>query len=32
LAAADPTRVADLAQRYGIASPVARLQKALDTL
>lgn len=30
LHAADPARVADLAQRYGIVSPVARLQKALD--
>lgn len=29
---ADPRRVAALAQRYGLASPVARLQKALDGL
>ena len=29
---ADPARVADLAQRYGLASPLARLQKALDGL
>jgi 5'-3' exonuclease len=32
LHAADPTRVADLADRYGITSSVARLQKALDAL
>ena len=32
LHAADPARVADLAQRYGVTSPVARLQKALDAL
>ncbi len=32
LHAADPKRVAELAERYGISSPVARLQKALDTL
>lgn len=32
LHAADPARVADLADRYGITSPVARLQKALDAL
>lgn len=29
---ADPARVARLAERYGISSPVARLQKALDAL
>jgi 5'-3' exonuclease len=32
LHAADPKRVAELAERYGISSPVARLQKALDAL
>ena len=32
LHAADPQRVAELAQRYGISSPIARLQKALDGL
>jgi 5'-3' exonuclease len=32
LAAADPARVAELAQRYGITSSVGRLQKALDRL
>lgn len=32
LHAVDPQRVADLAERYGISSPVARLQKALDAL
>ena len=32
LVAADPPRVAELAVRYGISSPVARLQKALDRL
>lgn len=32
LHAADPARVAELAERYGLASPVARLQKALDAL
>ncbi len=32
LHAADPRRVAELAERYGISSPVARLQKALDDL
>lgn len=32
LVAADPARVAELAERYGISSPVARLQKALDRL
>lgn len=32
LAAADPMRVAELAERYGISSPVARLQNALDSL
>ncbi|MGI9161557.1 MAG: 5'-3' exonuclease [Mycobacterium sp.] len=30
LHAADPKRVADLAEAYGIGSPIARLQKALD--
>ena len=30
LHAADPARVAKLAERYGIVSPVARLQKAVD--
>ncbi len=30
LHAADPARVAELAERHGIVSPVARLQKALD--
>ena len=29
---ADPKRVAELAQAYGISSPIARLQKALDAL
>lgn len=32
LHAADPKRVAQLAEAYGIGSPVARLQKALDAL
>ena len=32
LAAADPKRVAELAQRYGVSSSIARLQKALDSL
>ena len=32
LHAADPQRVADLAEAYGISSPIARLQKALDAL
>lgn len=32
LHAADPKRVAELAEAYGIGSPIARLQKALDTL
>lgn len=32
LHAADPQRVAELAERYGISSPIARLQKALDAL
>ena len=32
LHAADPARVAELAATYGLASPVARLQKALDGL
>lgn len=32
LHAAEPTRVVELAERYGISSPVARLQKALDAL
>lgn len=32
LHAADPQRVVELAERYGISSPVARLQKALDLL
>jgi 5'-3' exonuclease len=32
LHAADPKRVAELADGYGISSPVARLQKALDAL
>ena len=32
LHAADPKRVAELAESYGIGSPIARLQKALDTL
>lgn len=31
-AAADPERLAELAQRYGLGSPIARLQKALDAL
>ncbi len=30
--AADPARVAELAERYGIGSPVARLRKALERL
>ena len=29
---ADPTRVAELTEAYGISSPIARLEKALDTL
>ena len=29
---ADPERVAELAETYGVSSPVARLQKALDAL
>ena len=32
LHAADPERVADMAQRYGVTSSVGRLQKALDGL
>jgi 5'-3' exonuclease len=32
LHAADPERVAELAERYGVSSPIARLQKALDRL
>lgn len=32
LAAADPKRVADLAQTFGVGSSIARLQKALDSL
>lgn len=32
LSPADPKRVAKLAERYGVSSPVARLQKALDGL
>ncbi|MGV1087420.1 MAG: 5'-3' exonuclease [Mycobacterium sp.] len=32
LVPADPTRVAELAEAYGISSPIARLQKALDAL
>lgn len=32
LYAADPGRVAELAQRYGVTSSVARLQKALDAV
>jgi len=32
LAAAHPRKVAELAMKYGIASPVGRLQKALDAL
>lgn len=32
LHAADPQRVAELAEAYGISSPIARLQKALDRL
>lgn len=32
LHAADPARVAELAERYGLTSSVARLQKALDAL
>ncbi|HUO41252.1 MAG TPA: 5'-3' exonuclease, partial [Mycobacterium sp.] len=30
LAPADPRKVAELATRYGVGSPIARLQKALD--
>jgi len=30
--AADPDRVATLAERYGVTSSVARLQKAMDSL
>ncbi|CAN1541553.1 Exo 5'-3' exonuclease (including N-terminal domain of PolI) [Mycobacteriaceae bacterium] len=30
--AADPARVAELAERYGVSSSIARLQKALDSL
>ncbi|EUA44416.1 putative 5'-3' exonuclease [Mycobacterium xenopi 3993] len=32
LVAADPRRTAELASRLGVGSPVARLQKALDSL
>ena len=32
LVAADPTRTAELATRLGVGSPIARLQKALDSL
>jgi len=32
LHAADPARVAELAQAYGVTSSIGRLQKALDTL
>ena len=32
LLAADPGRVAELAERYGLGSAIARLQKALDAL
>jgi 5'-3' exonuclease len=32
LAPADPARVVELAERYGLTSPVARLLKALDAL
>ncbi|WP_328357306.1 5'-3' exonuclease [Mycobacterium sp. NBC_00419] len=32
LSAADPARVAELAQAYGVSSSIARLQKALDSL
>jgi len=32
LHAADPARVAELAERYGLGSAIARLQKALDAL
>jgi 5'-3' exonuclease len=32
LHAADPARVAELAERYGLGSSIARLQKALDAL
>ena len=32
LSPADPKRVAELAEKYGVGSPVARLQKALDAL
>lgn len=31
-AAADPARVAELAEAFGVGSPIARLQRALDTL
>ena len=32
LVAAEPRKVADLAQRYGVSSSIGRLQKALDGL
>ncbi|HTM83487.1 MAG TPA: 5'-3' exonuclease H3TH domain-containing protein, partial [Mycobacterium sp.] len=32
LVAADPARVAELADRYGVGSSIARLQRALDAL
>lgn len=32
LVAAEPRKVADLAQRYGVSSSIGRLQKALDSL
>lgn len=32
LAAAHPRKVAELAERYGVGSPIGRLQKALDAL
>ncbi len=32
LSPADPKRVVELAEKYGVGSPVARLQKALDRL
>ena len=32
LSAADPARVAALAQEYGVVSSIGRLQKALDKL
>ncbi|HZE17283.1 MAG TPA: flap endonuclease, partial [Mycobacterium sp.] len=32
LVAADPARTAELATRLGVGSPIARLQKALDSL